>query len=131
MDLSALQHAAQPIPVHAVMALVGVAVGGVQFALPKGTGPHRALGAVWVAAMTVVAVSSFFITEFRWVGPFGPIHLLSMLVLVTLWRSVRFARRGAIAAHRSAMIQLYCYSLLLAGGFTLLPGRIMHTVVFG
>lgn len=131
MNWEALTSAAQPIPVHAVLALFAVASGGLQFALPKGTLPHRVLGYVWVAAMLVVALSSFFINGYRWVGPFGPIHLLSCLVLVTLWRGVHFARSHAIRAHRRAMIQLYFLSLLLAGGFTLLPGRIMHTVVFG
>jgi uncharacterized membrane protein len=131
MNLEPLLSAAQPIPVHAFLALFAVVAGGLQFALPKGTFPHRCLGYAWVAAMLVVAVSSFFINEYRLVGPFGPIHLLSCLVLWSLWRGVRMARQHHIAAHRTAMIQLYLFSLLLAGGFTFLPGRIMHSVLFG
>ena len=131
MNLDPLFSAAQPIPVHGVLALGAILVGAPQFALPKGTVPHRTIGYLWVTAMFIVAASSFFINEFRWVGPFGPIHLLSCLVLFTLWRGVYHARRSAIKAHRSAMVQLYWQSLLLAGAFTLLPGRIMHEIVFG
>lgn len=131
MNLEPLLSAAQPIPVHAFLAMFAVVSGGIQFALPKGTVPHRCFGYAWVAAMLVVAVSSFFINEYRLVGPFGPIHLLSCLVLWSLWRGVGLARKHDTAAHRAAMIQLYAFSLLLAGGFTFLPGRIMHSVLFG
>lgn len=131
MNFSVLFSASQPIPIHAVLAIFAVFSGGVQFVLPKGTFVHRMLGYTWVGAMFVVAVSSFFINEFRWVGPFGPIHLLSCLVLFSLWQGVSFARAKKIRGHKRAMIQLYCFSLLLAGGFTFLPGRIMYQVLFG
>lgn len=131
MNLEPLLSAAQPIPTHAFLAIFAVVSGGLQFALPKGTFAHRCLGYVWVAAMFVVAASSFFINEFRLMGPFGPIHLLSCLVLWSLFRGVGLARKHKIAAHRNAMIQLYVFSLLLAGGFTFWPGRIMHSVLFG
>lgn len=131
MNFEPLLSAAQPIPLHAFLAIFALAAGGIQFALPKGTITHRSLGYAWVAAMFIVAASSFFINEARMLGPFGPIHLLSCLVLVTLWRGVVLARKHAIAKHRRAMIQLYVLALLLAGGFTFLPGRIMHQVLFG
>lgn len=131
MNFNALFSAAQPIPVHAILALAAVAMGAVQFFLPKGTFWHRTMGYVWVFSMFIVATSSFFINEFRLVGPFGPIHLLSCLVLFSLWRGVTYARNKVISAHKRAMVQLYFLSLLLAGAFTFLPGRIMHTVLFG
>lgn len=131
MNFDALFSAAQPIPVHAVLALAAVVIGAVQFCLPKGTFWHRTMGYVWVVSMFVVAASSFFINEFRWFGPFGPIHLLSFLVLFSLWRGITYARKKAISAHKKTMVLLYFLSLLLAGAFTFLPGRIMHTVLFG
>ena len=131
MSFAPLLAASQPIPIHAFLAIFALIVGAAQFALPKGTTLHRATGYIWVLAMFIVAVSSFFINETRWIGPFGPIHLLSGLVLWSLWQGVGFARSHAIAEHRKAMNLLYIYSLILAGGFTFLPGRIMHEVVFG
>jgi len=41
------------------------------------------------------------------------------------------ARRHQVAAHRRAMIMLFAGALVIAGLFTLLPGRVMHKVVFG
>ncbi|MEP3296804.1 MAG: DUF2306 domain-containing protein [Pseudoruegeria sp.] len=131
MNFDPLFSAAQPIPIHAILALFAVVIGGLQFILHKGTFLHRTVGYIWVVSMFIVATSSFFINEFRWVGPFGPIHLLSCLVLFSLWRGVSYARCKNISGHKRAMVQLYFLSLLLAGAFTFLPGRIMHAVLFG
>ncbi|RVC73411.1 DUF2306 domain-containing protein, partial [Mesorhizobium sp. M4A.F.Ca.ET.022.05.2.1] len=102
-----------------------------QLALPKGTPSHRVMGYAWAALMLVIAVSSFWIRQIRLIGPFSPIHLLSILVLVTAPLAVWYAHTHRVAAHRGAMIKLYVFALIGAGIFTLLPGRIMHTVVFG
>ena len=77
-----------------------------------------------------VAVSSLFIHTIRLWGPWSPIHLLSILVLVTLPLAVIHARRHDIAQHRMAMLMLFTGALVIAGGFTFLPGRILHAVVF-
>jgi uncharacterized membrane protein len=71
-----------------------------------------------------------FIHTIRLWGPWSPIHLLSILVLVTLPLAVIHARRHDIAQHRMAMLMLFTGALVIAGGFTFLPGRIMHAVVF-
>ncbi|TIV79071.1 MAG: DUF2306 domain-containing protein, partial [Mesorhizobium sp.] len=92
---------------------------------------HRVMGYAWAALMLVIAVSSFWIQQIRLIGPFSPIHLLSILVLVTAPLAVWYAHTHRVAAHRGAMIKLYVFALIGAGIFTLLPGRIMHTVVFG
>ena len=63
-------------------------------------------------------------------GSVSPIHLLSILVLATLPLAVLHARRHDVAQHRMAMLMLFTGALVIAGGFTFLPGRIMHAVVF-
>ncbi len=131
MNFDALFSAAQPVPIHAVLAIGAIVLGGIQFVLPKGTLLHRSVGYIWASSMFVVAISSFFINEFRWVGPFGPIHLLSLFVLHSLWSGIVCARRGRISEHKSTMIQLYVFGLIVAGAFTLMPGRIMHAVLLG
>lgn len=130
MDFAPLWSQAFPIPPHAILALAAVALGGFQLAMPKGTTLHRATGYVWVALMALVAISSFFIHELRVIGPFSPIHLLSILTLVTLWVSIRAVRAGNVRRHRIAMLSLYGFALILTGAFTLAPGRVMHAVVF-
>ena len=131
MSLAPLLNAVPQIPVHAFAAMAAFVLGLVQFAAPKGTLPHRTLGWIWVTLMATVAVSSFWIHRIRLVGPWSPIHLLSIFVLVTLPLAVWRARRHDVADHRRIMILLFSGALVIAGLFTLLPGRIMHAVVLG
>lgn len=130
MNWHALWNDGVVISVHALIALLAMLIGAVQLAAPKGTVRHRAFGFVWIGAMAIVALTSFWIHEFRWWGPFSIIHVLSLAVLATLVYSVREIRRGNVVAHRNSMIQLYVLALLLTGAFTLVPGRTMHNVIF-
>jgi len=131
MTLAPLLNAAPVIQVHAFAAMGAFALGMVQFAAPKGTLPHRTVGWIWVALMATIAISSFWIHSIRLVGPFSPIHLLSIFTLVMLPLAVLHAHRHRVPDHRKAMISIFVGALLIAGAFTFLPGRIMHAVAFG
>jgi len=131
MSLEPLLDAAPAIPVHAFAAMGAFALGLVQFAAPKGTLPHRTIGWIWVLLMASVAVSSFWIHQIRLVGLWSPIHLLSIFTLVMLPLAVWRAHRHRVADHRRIMTLTFLGALVVAGLFTLLPGRIMHAVVFG
>ena len=131
MTLAPLLDAPAAIQIHAFAAITAFAVGLAQLTAPKGTIPHRLIGWSWAMLMLTVAISSFFIHRIRLWGPWSPIHLLSILVLVTLPLAVLHARRHDIAQHRMAMLMLFTGALVIAGGFTFLPGRIMHAVMFG
>lgn len=119
------------IQLHAFAAIGALALGAAQLAGPKGTIPHRLFGWLWVSLMLAVVISSFFIHTIRLWGPWSPIHLLSLFTLLMLPRAVRRAHRHDVRGHRRAMLGLFVGALVIAGGFTLLPGRIMHAVVFG
>jgi uncharacterized membrane protein len=80
--------------------------------------------------MATVAISSFWISTIKFIGPFSPIHLLSIFVLVQLVGAVRAARSGRITDHKRYMQGLSFGALLVAGAFTLLPGRVMNAVLF-
>ena len=131
MTLAPLLDAAPVIQIHALAAIGAFTLGIVQLAAPKGTIPHRTIGWIWVSLMLAVAVASFFIHEIRLWGPWSPIHLLSIFTLVTLPIAVLSARRHRVRSHRNAMISMFVGALVIAGAFTLLPGRIMHAVAFG
>jgi uncharacterized membrane protein len=131
MSFAPLLEAEPAILLHAIAAMAAFALGLIQFTAPKGTLPHRTIGWIWVALMAAVAVSSFWIHTIRLVGPWSLIHLLSLYTLAMLPLAVWAARRHRVAAHRRAMIMLFSGALVIAGLFTLLPGRIMHRVVFG
>jgi uncharacterized membrane protein len=64
-------------------------------------------------------------------GEWSPIHLLAIFTLIMLPVAVLAAHRHDVRSHRRAMIGLFVGALLIAGLFTLVPGRIMHAVVFG
>jgi len=130
MDLAPLTTAAPVIRAHAYMALAALCLGGMQLALPKGVLPHRAMGYCWAVLMLTVAVTSFFIHSKPVIGPFGPIHILSLFVCVNVPLAVLAARRRNLRAHRTAMLWIYSLALVVTGLFTLWPGRIMHKVVF-
>lgn len=131
MTLAPLLAASPAIQLHAFAAMAAFGLGVIQLAAPKGTLPHRTIGWIWVALMTVVGVSAFFIHELRLWGPWSPIHLLAIFTLIMLPVAVWRARRHAVRQHRNAMLGLFFGALVIAGLFTLLPGRIMHEVVFG
>ena len=120
-----------PIPSHALAAMAAVIIGGAQLASAKGTPQHRALGWIWVGLMGYVAGSSFFISELRLWGAFSPIHLLSIWTLLSLVMAVYHARQSNIRQHKIWMVLLYILALLVTGVFTLWPGRVMHSVLFG
>ncbi|WP_027052259.1 DUF2306 domain-containing protein [Mesorhizobium erdmanii] len=131
MSLSPLLHASPVIQLHALIAIAALLLGAVQLWRRKGDRLHRALGRVWAVLMATVAGSGLFIWTIRLWGPFSPIHLLSLLVLVMLWRGVRAARGGNIAAHRRIMQGTYIFGMIITGLLTFIPGRTMYFVAFG
>lgn len=64
-------------------------------------------------------------------GPWSPIHLLSILTLVWLVRAIMLIRRRNVLQHARIMKMVYLGGLVIAGFFTFMPGRIMHAVLFG
>ncbi|WP_309084972.1 DUF2306 domain-containing protein [Chelativorans sp.] len=131
MSLEPLYDAPLVIRVHAIAAMAAILLGAIQLFRTKGTASHRLFGYSWAILMLVVAGSSLWIHEWRLLGPWSPIHLLSMLVLVAVPIGVWNAHQHRVDKHRAGMIKLYGLALILTGLFTLLPGRIMHSVVFG
>ncbi|QUS40099.1 DUF2306 domain-containing protein [Tardiphaga alba] len=133
MNLSPLLDSAAPIPLHASAAMAGFVLGIVQLIAPKGTLSHRVIGWAWVLLLAVTAISSFWIHShgFRLWRDFGPIHLLSIFAPVMLVIGVLRARRHRVRAHAITMVSIFVGALVVAGVFTLVPGRVMHMVVFG
>ena len=101
MTLAPLTNAAMPIPLHAIAAMLAVAIGAAQLWLAKGTSRHRKLGYVWAGLIAFVAVSGFFIHDTDVSAPFNQLSKpLSVLVLVMLWWGIRLARAGKSKDHR-------------------------------
>lgn len=131
MTLAPLLNADPVIQLHAFAAMTAFVLGAVQLAAPKGTPRHKTMGWLWVLLLATIAVSSFWIHTIRMIGPFSPIHLLSIFTLVMLPLAVLAAHHHRVPQHRRAMIAIFVGALVVAGIFTIAPGRIMHSVVFG
>ena len=131
MTLAPLLSASPVIQIHVAFAVLALGLGLAQLALPKGNRRHKLMGYFWTLLMVGVAISSFWIHELRSFGPFSAIHLLSILTLVSLPYAIIEARRGNHRRHSKTMQTTFWLALVVAGAFTLLPGRIMHGVFFG
>lgn len=130
MNLQPLLAASPAIQIHVAAALAAFLLGAVVLFRRKGDRLHRLGGRVWVALMLVVTLSSFFIHTIRLWGAWSPIHLLSVFTILSLGLGVWMIRRRNIQAHRRTMQGTFAGSLVIAGLFTFVPGRIMHEVLF-
>jgi len=117
-------------------AILAVAIGPVALWARKGATQrprlHRAFGYAWVTLMLLAAVSAIFIRDYRLpnIAGFTPIHLLIPVTLGTLFAAFWFLLRGNINGHRKSMQRLYIGACLVAGAFTLLPGRYLGQLVW-
>lgn len=129
-DIQPFLEAELAVQVHVVTALFALFTGIYIFSRRKGGRVHKAVGKSWVAAMALVALSSLFIHQLRVVGPFSPLHLLSLFVLASLVYAVVKIRKGDVDAHRYTMIGLFIGGLVVAGALTLARDLLMHRIFF-
>jgi uncharacterized membrane protein len=125
------------IAIHMSLALTAVAIGPValwaRLGLQQRPQLHRAFGYAWVTCMLGAVLTGVFIRDFRLpnVAGYTPIHLLIPLTLITLYRAFRCLAAGNVAGHRQNMQWLYFSACIVAGAFTLLPGRYLGQWVWG
>lgn len=109
---------------HLYTSFFALGLGAILLLAPKGNGPHRLMGVAWVLAMALSALSSFWLGGgvLTLVGHLGPIHLLSLWMLVALAVAMKAILKGRVSQHRDWMRGAY---LGLVGAFigTLAPGR--------
>ena len=118
---------------HLATALGALALGLFMLLRRKGTRSHRLLGWTWVALMGSTALASAFIRDYRLPNLWGytPIHLFTATVAVMLPLAMVHIRRGNVRGHRRTMTGLYLGACVLAGLFTLLPGRFLGSLLWG
>ena len=127
----------QLVYVHAVLALLAVPLGIYIFINKKGTKQHRMLGRTWASILIIVSLTAIFIQSISQ-GQYSLIHLLIPWTLGSLsysiWNIRKFKKTKIERykyAHMYSMIGLYVGALLVAGLFTLSPGRFFHQIIFG
>ncbi|PPK92755.1 putative membrane protein [Nonlabens xylanidelens] len=120
--------------IHLITVIPCVFIGAYLLLFSKGTIWHRNLGKYYMISMMVTAIVSLFMPAM--VGPqflnhFGYIHLFSLLTLWSVPTAYIAIRKGQVKKHKLKMIFLYIGALIIAGGFTFVPGRFMYEVFFG
>ncbi|OYU74558.1 MAG: hypothetical protein CFE45_34570 [Burkholderiales bacterium PBB5] len=117
---------------HLVTAFGALVIGTVVMLRRKGTGSHRALGWAWVLLMGSTAIASAFIRDYQLPNVFGftPIHAFTVLVAINLPRGIWYIRRGQVAAHQKTMRSMFFGACVVAGLFTLLPGRFLGRLLW-
>ena len=122
---------AHPVPavvyVHLFAALSALVLGTAQLARVKGTPSHKAAGWTWVALMLTVAITSLWIPSFL---HFSWIHIFTAVTLISLPIAIFAIRRGNVRRHAGTMKGLYIGGLVIAGMFTLVPGRLLGNLIW-
>lgn len=118
------------VQLHVISALSAVVLGPIALFRRSRDIWHRRTGKLWVAAMFSTAATSFGISAFPVLGPFSPIHVLSLLTILGLRQGIAAVRRHDIARHQKEMRSLYFWAMGVAGLFTFLPERRMNLVLF-
>ena len=113
------------ILIHLVAASIALLLGGVILFIQKGTQRHKILGRIWAVSILVTAIGSFAIQTS---GQLSPIHILSVISLISLFVGIFAIRKGNVKAHRSAMIGGYT-GLFIAFLFTFDPERFIGQLV--
>jgi len=131
MNLIPIAQAPLAIQIHLATVVPAFLIGTWQiFFSTKGSAMHQWLGAAYLVLMTVTAIAASFIRSIN-PGGFSPVHLFIPLTLFSVVAALWYLRRGNIRRHRNAMLGLYVGGLVIAGTLTLLPGRLLHRVLFG
>ena len=118
---------------HLATILPAFVLGTLSFILKKGTVTHKIIGRIYMILMFLTAIITLFMPSF--IGPqlfnhFGWIHLFSLLTLYTVPTAYTAIKKGQVTRHKLKMIGLYVGAMLIAGAFTFVPGRYMHTLFF-
>ena len=109
-------------------------IGTMLLLIKKGTRIHKGFGRLYMVLMLFTALVTLFMPAH--VGPrilnhFGWIHSFSFLTIYTVPTAYLAIKRGNVKSHKRKMILLYFGAIIIAGGFTFVPGRYLHSVFFG
>ena len=120
------------IALHLACAVLAIVAGAIVLARRKGNFSHRVLGWSFVALLGGATLTSAFIRDFHFpnLAGYTPIHVLTVVTAIFLPLGIWRIRTGQVEAHRRTMTRLYIGACIVAGLFTLLPGRFLGNLVW-
>jgi uncharacterized membrane protein len=119
-----------PIWIHIATIFTALSLTPVMLLRHRGDALHRVLGWTWSGALFITAADTFLVRTL-YPGSLSYIHLLSAWTLLQVPLLVIAARQHNIKRHRAAVKGMITGALLIAGIFTLLPGRLIPLWLFG
>lgn len=114
---------------HLLTVLPAFIIGTLVLISRKGTARHQILGRIFAVLMLITAATTLLMPSAvgpSFLGHFGFLHALSLVVLWSVPAAVLAVRRGDLVMHRANMLGVYCGGILVAGGFAFMPGRLLH-----
>lgn len=119
---------------HLITVVPCFMIGTLLLIIKKGTPIHKGFGRIYMVLMMFTAFVTLFMPAD--VGPqllnhFGWIHSFSFLTIYTVPTAYLAIKKGNVKVHKRKMILLYFGAIIIAGGFTFVPGRYLHEVFFG
>lgn len=119
--------------IHLATVVPCFVLGTLLLLIKKGTPIHKTSGKVYMVLMLITATVTLFMQAQvgqRFLNHFGWIHLFSFLTIYTVPTAYLAIRKGNIKTHKRKMILLYFGAIIIAGGFTFVPGRYLYEVFF-
>ncbi len=110
------------VVIHLATVIPAFFIGTVVMTMKKGTQLHRMLGRIWGMLMMITAIDSFWLQGLF--GGIGPIHIFSVMTLISIPRGIIAIRKGNVKVHERAMTGPFI-GLCVAGAFSFIPGRVM------
>lgn len=121
---------------HALPGLIALILGTIVLLSKKGTKSHKRRGYVWLSLMMVISITAIFIQEIN-PNSYSPIHLLIPWTIFSIFFGIYAIKKYRKSKnnfwknlHQWTMIGLFFGALVIAGAFTLFPGRMLHEILF-
>ena len=119
---------------HLATVLPSFVIGTYMMVSRKGGSLHRVLGKIYILLMFATAIITLFLPAKLGpsiLGHFGFVHIFSVTVLTLVPTAYLAAKNHNVRAHAGSMIGVYIGGILVAGGFALAPGRMLHSWLSG
>lgn len=118
------------VQIHIIVAIISLIFGVFIFTRRKGDTSHKRMGKVFLVFMLATAISAIFIRQIN-DGSFSWIHIFVPVTFIGAWEAVHHIRKGNVRRHKRAVTGMFFGALLIPGVLSMLPGRLMHVIVFG
>jgi|TARA_B110000503_G_C6748868_1_gene250750 uncharacterized membrane protein len=125
------------LSLHAFPGLLALILGSIVLLSKKGTKTHKRRGYIWLGLMLLISLTAIFIQEIN-PGSYSLIHLLIPWTIFSIIFGIYAIKKFKVTKnkvwrnlHQWTMIGLFFGALVIAGAFTLMPGRMLNEIIFG